>query len=98
MFPQCLHIKSSEVPLRVPCFVGQMRHPFLALFFTKALSDTLRYCNLDVEGYKSDSFRIGAASWAAAKGMLDAQIRAFGRWKSNAVLRYIRTPSLGSES
>lgn len=66
--------------------------------FTKTLSDALHYCNLDVERYKSHSFRIGAASWAAAKGMSDAQIRAFGRWKSNAFLRYIRTPSLGSES
>ena len=43
-------------------------------------------------------FYIGAASWAAAKRMSDAQIRAFGRWKSNAFLLYIRTPSLGSES
>ena len=73
-------------------------HDSTSTFFTKALSDALRYCNLDVEGYKSHSFRIGAASWAAAKGMSDAQIRAFSRWKSNAFLRYIRTPSLGSES
>ena len=40
---------------------------------------SLRYCNLDVEGYKSHSFRIGEASWAAAKGKSYAQIRAFFR-------------------
>jgi len=63
---------------------------------TQVLADSLRFCDLDVLGYKSHSFRIGAASWAASKGMSDAQIRAFGRWKSNAFLRYIRAPSIGS--
>ena len=67
-----------------PLFCRPDASPISRTFLTKALSDALRYCNLDVEGYKSHSFRIGAASWAAAKGMSDAQIRAFGRWKSNA--------------
>ena len=79
-----------------PLFCWPDASPVSRTFFTKALSDALRYCNLNVEGYKSHNFRIGAASWAAAKGMSDAQIRAFGRWKSNAFLRYIRNPSLGS--
>ena len=67
-------------------------------FFTKALADSLCLCDLDVSEYKSHSFRIGAASWAASQGMWDAQIRAFERWKSNAFLRYIRAPSIGSKS
>ena len=79
-----------------PMFCWPDASPISHTFFTKALSDALRYCNLDVEGYKSHSFRIGAASWAAAKGMSGAQIIAFGGWKSNAFLRYI--PSLASES
>ena len=81
-----------------PPFCWPGASPISRTFFTKALSHALRYCNLNVEGYKSHSFRIGVASWAAAKGMSDAQIRAFGRWKSNAFWRYIRNPSLGSES
>ena len=72
----------------------------IARIFTQALADSLRFCDLDVLGYKSHSFRIGAASWAASwaasKGMSDAQIRAFGRWRSNAFLRYIRAPSISS--
>ena len=81
-----------------PLFCWPDVSPVSGTYFTKALSDALRYCNLNVEGYKSHSFRIGAVSWAAAKGMSDAQIRSFRRWKSNAFLPYIRTPSLGSES
>lgn len=64
-------------------------------YFTQCLNDAFDFCNLDRSKYKSHSFRIGAASWAAAKGLSDAQIRDFGRWKSNAFLRYIRTPSIG---
>ena len=78
-----------------PLFCWPDISPISRNFFTKALSDSLRFCHLDVSGYKSHSFRIGAASWAAAKGLSDAQIRAFGRWKSNVFLQYIRAPSLG---
>ena len=66
--------------------------PISRNFFTQALADSLCFCDLDVSRYKSHSFRIGAAS----KGVSGAQIRAFGRWKSNAFLRYIRAPSIGS--
>ena len=67
-------------------------------YFTQCLSQALSFSGLDTELYKSHSFRIGAASWAAAKGMSDAQIRTFGRWKSTAFLRYIRTPTLANSS
>ena len=67
-------------------------------YFTQCLSQALSFSGLDTELYKSHSFRIGAASWAAAKGMSDAQISAFGRWKSTAFLRYIRTPTLANSS
>ena len=62
--------------------------------FTNCLNQTLDFCGLDRSRYKSHSFRIGAASWAAAKGLSDSQIRTFGRWKSNALLRYIRTSTI----
>ena len=65
-------------------------------YFTRSLKDVLQYFNLDEDRYKTHSFRIGAASWAAAKGMSDSQIRVFGRWNSNAFLRYIRIPTLGT--
>ena len=79
-----------------PLFCWPDASPISRSFFTSALTAALNFCNLDVSTYKSHSFRIGAASWAAAKGFSDAQIRRFGRWNSNAFLRYIRIPSLST--
>lgn len=55
------------------------------------LHKTLRFCRLDSSRYKGHSFRIGAASYRSEQGDSDSQIRALGRWKSNAFLKYIRT-------
>lgn len=42
--------------------------------------------------YSSHSFRIGAASAAAAAGIPDWKIQAIGRWSSDCYQRYIRLP------
>ncbi len=39
--------------------------------------------------YNGHSFRIGAATTAAAKGIEDAIIQTLGRWQSTAYLRYM---------
>ncbi|CAH3146405.1 unnamed protein product [Porites lobata] len=81
-----------------PLFCWPDASPITRSFFVTALKEDLQFCDLDISHYKTHSFRIGAASWAAAKGMSDTQIRDFGRWKSNAFLRYIRTSTMGSQS
>lgn len=70
--------------------------PVSRKFFADLLSLSLKSCGLDSTRYKGHSFRIGAASFAAERGMSDAQIRALGCWKSNAFLKYIRIPSLST--
>ena len=81
--PVNLHVLLAYLNLRGtspgPLFCWPDLSPLSRNFFTNALANSLRFCDLDVSGYKSHSFRIGAASWAASKGMSDAQIRASGR-------------------
>ena len=65
--------------------------------FTHILSLVFQRCGLDSSKYKG-RFRIGAATFAAENGFSDVQIRAMGRWKSDAFRKYIRVPSLSSSS
>lgn len=75
-------------------FADSLGNPVSRYSFSQRLNLVLKACGLDTSRYKGHSFRIGAASLAAMKGMSDAQIRALGRWKSNAFLKYIRIPSI----
>ena len=70
--------------------------PVTRQYFCGLLTTVIKRCGLNPVRYKGHSFRIGAASHAAERGMSDAQIRVLGRWKSNAFLRYIRIPSISS--
>lgn len=79
-----------------PLFILADGSAVVRTHFTNQLSIAFKYCGLDSSRYKGHSFRIGAASYAAEAGMSDAQIRALGRWKSNAFQKYVRIPSLSS--
>ena len=64
--------------------------------FNEQLRACLSFCSLDSSRYKSHSFRIGAACHAADLGYSDSQIRALGRWKSDAFKLYIRNETLAA--
>ena len=53
---------------------------------------TLALAGVDERNYAGHSFRIGAATTAAAAGVDDSMIQTLGRWKSSAYLVYIRVP------
>ncbi|XP_071144984.1 uncharacterized protein [Mytilus edulis] len=57
---------------------------------TKSGSDTKQVLQVDTRYYKAHSFRIGAATSAAAKGIPHSVIQGMGRWKSSAFMKYIR--------
>lgn len=58
--------------------------------FSSILSKSLKVLGIDSSGFKSHSFRIGAATEAAAKGISNEEIMKLGRWKSEAYKSYIR--------
>lgn len=56
------------------------------------LQRVLAEVGVDSSRFSGHSFRIGAATTAAARGIEDSLIRTLGRWESEAYQRYIRLP------
>ncbi|KAI8519748.1 hypothetical protein Bbelb_030050 [Branchiostoma belcheri] len=65
-------------------------HPVSSDHFSNTLRKCLERAHLDPQAYTAHSFRIGAATHAASSGASDAQLRALGRWSSDAFKSYIR--------
>ena len=76
-----------------PLFCLGGGHPVTPNMFNSWLASSLSHSSLSSLPIKSHSFRIGAATHAAAVGYTDAQIQKMGRWKSNAFRKYIRISS-----
>ena len=57
-----------------------------------ALKEALSQLGVDHTRFNGHSFRIGAATTAAQKGIEDSTIQMLGRWQSAAYLRYVQTP------
>ena len=77
--PGPLFLFQDGTPLSRPALVGAVRR-------------ALESQGLDVSRFNGHSFRIGAATTAAACGISDSLIQALGRWKSSAFTSYIQTP------
>ena len=73
-----------------PLFMTDKFAPLATYTFTKMFKTTLNLCNLDQNLYKTHSFRIGAATACAQKGITFDVIRRLGRWQSDAFKHYIR--------
>ena len=89
--PICLVITIAEYlsvrgHLSGPLFCWPDDSPVRRSQFVDSLNQALSFFSLETDRYKTDSFRIGAASWAAALGFSDLQIKRFGCWKSNTFL------------
>ena len=57
-----------------------------------AFRAALETAGLDQSHYCGHSFRIGAATEAAKKGIEDSIIKTLGRWKSLVYLEYVKIP------
>ena len=60
-------------------------------YFTTRLCEALHFCGLDLKRYQAHSFRIGAATTAAAAGYTEVQIKNMGLWNSDT---YVFPPLL----
>ena len=70
-----------------------MVRPTLTIFFTQQLQLAFHSVILTTR-YQTYSFRIGAATTAAACGFSELQIQTMARSKSAAFKKYIRIPTL----
>lgn len=73
-----------------PLFQFKCGTPISRSFFNSVLRSAVSFIGLDNRFYKGHSFRIGAATSAAARGVPLSVIQNMGRWKSDAFLKYIR--------
>ena len=60
--------------------------------FVDQVRKVLQEAGIDQNAYSGHSFRIGAATTAAAQGIQDSLIKTMGRWQSVAYQLYVRTP------
>ena len=75
-----------------PFFQLRGSAPLTKEFFTTRVRSALSALGYDSSLYASHSFRIGAATTAAEKGIEDTIIKALGRWKSDAFQAYVKIP------
>ena len=75
-----------------PFFQFSDGRPLTRERLVKELRRGLELAGVKADNYAGHSFRIGAASTAAAQGLSDSLIKTLGRWESAAYTLYIRTP------
>ena len=79
-------------PAQGPLFQFQDGKPLRRDIFTKEIRNLLKRGGYEPMDYAGHSFRIGAATTAAAKNFPPWLIKTLGRWTSDCFERYIRTP------
>ena len=75
-----------------PLFFFANGKPLTRPRFVTEVKQALAQAGVDSSGYSGHSFRSGAATTAAQRGIGDATIKMLGRWKSNAYQLYVKTP------
>ncbi len=85
-----LRISQAKSPLE-PLFLDHAGKPVSRTWFQKQLKSVLLLAGISAANFSSHSFRIGAATSAAQKGLTKHQIQTLGRWSSEAFQSYIRT-------
>ena len=75
-----------------PLFINHTGKHLTKQIFIEGVKQAMATAKVPSQGYKGHSFRIGAATTAAAAGVSETLIKTMGRWSSAAYQIYIRTP------
>ena len=75
-----------------PLFIFKDGRPLTRQRLVTALRGALQAMGVEQSKYCGHSFRIGAATTAAARRMEDSIIKTLGRWNSVAYLQYVKIP------
>ncbi|XP_056623663.1 LOW QUALITY PROTEIN: uncharacterized protein LOC130436741 [Triplophysa dalaica] len=87
-----LHFRKSQTKTTSdPLFVDESNRPATRFWFQKHLKAVLLLSGIPADHFSGHSFRIGASTTAAQKGLSHSQIQALGRWTSEAFKSYIRS-------
>ena len=87
-----LNFLAIRRPGEGPLFTHQNGAPLTRDQFVRGVKAALSAAQIAHQNYAGHSFRIGAATAAAAVGVPAHIIKMLGRWSSEAYLLYIRTP------
>ncbi len=82
--------RSSQSPPSSPLFTTDNGTPVTRHTFQTLLKSVLAKSGFAPDRYSAHSFRIGAATTAANKGLSEQQIKTLGRWSSDAYALYVR--------
>ena len=77
-------------PTQGPLFQFRSGSPVTHKLVSTNLANILEFIGLNSKHYKHHSFRFGGTTHLANLGFSETYIRKIGRWKSNAMRRYIR--------
>ena len=80
-------------PQAGPLFVNAVGKPLTKQALTLETRKLLAQAGFNASNYAGHSYRIGAATTAAAAELPSWLIKTLGRWSSNCYERYIQTPS-----
>ena len=86
---QCIESK-NECVLNSPVFVYECGKHIEPTHIRSRLKKLLLLCNMNVKDYNTHSFRMGGATILARNGISHSYIKAYGRWKSNVFMDYVR--------